>query len=225
MKTKMTLTLLTAGILLAGTAAVTAKGFGYGPSGGGKGGCFGGPGFGGPAQTMFRKADANNDGVITREEAQAARDSLFANFDADKSGAVNVGEIDKGLTPKFEQMKIRARYRLLSRFDANGDGQISKEEFGQNALLRFNRADLNNDGKVTRDEIRNARMMKRRGMGKRRGGRMGYGRQGMGRQGRGPGFRGGPGMWRQGPGAGFPGGPQAGPGMMPPWGGMPPSSK
>lgn len=221
MKTKTTLILLTAGALIAGTAAVSAKGFGYGP-----GGCWGkgGPGWGGgPAMMMFKRADANNDGVITRDEAQALRDSTFASFDTDKNGTVNVGEIDTGLTTKFEQMKIRARYRLLSRFDANGDGQISKEEFSQNALTRFDRADVNNDGKVTRDEIANTRMMKQRGMGMRRGGRMGYGRPGMGRQGRGPGFMGGPGMWRSGPGAGFPGGNQAGPGMMPPWGGMPPA--
>ena len=228
MKTTTTLTLVAAGLLLAGTAAVGARGFGPGGPGG-----FAGPGgFGGPGYNLFQTADANKDGVITREEALAARAKLFGSFDTDNSGTVNTEELDAGLTPKFNTMKTRARYRLLSRFDANGDGQISKEEFDKNALWRFDRADVNNDGKITRDEVMNSRMMNRRGMamGRKRGGRMGCaGGPGMRRGGwnGGPGMmqgrRGGPGMWRPGPG--FPGGNQAGPGMMPPWGGMPPSGK
>lgn len=227
MKTKTTLTLLATAVLLAGTAVVTARGFGYGPGGGL---CMpGGPGFGGPAR-MLQLADADKDGIITRAEAQAVRDGVFAKFDTDKSGTVNASEIDAGLTTRFDAMKTRARYRLLSRFDTDGDGQISKDEFGKNALLRFDRADVNNDGKITADEMRNRRMG-RRGMGMRRGGRKGYGHPGMMRG------RGGPGMWNQGRGQGFMGGPgmgfpngysggyPGGPNMMPPWGGMPPATK
>lgn len=205
MKTRTTLILLTAGVLLAGTAAVTARGFGYGP-----GGCWGpGGGFGGPGQAMFNTADANKDGTITRAEAQAVRDNMFAKFDTDKNGSVNAEEIDSGLSVMVDAMKVRVRYRLLSRFDANGDGQISKDEFGKNALLRFDRVDVNNDGKVTRDEMLNMRMMNRGGRGMYRGRRGGG--QGMWRQGRGG--RGGSG-WGRG------GGYRGMPGMMGPWGGQ-----
>ncbi|MBX9582614.1 MAG: hypothetical protein K2X87_20090 [Gemmataceae bacterium] len=78
------------------------------------------------AYAMLRKADANNDGTITRDEARAARDQAI-------------------------QTRVDA---ALKRHDANGDGKISKDECPDPMAGMFKRADKNNDGSVTKDEMK-----------------------------------------------------------------------
>ena len=110
---------------------------------------------------MFKKLDADKDGVITRAEAQAARDARFAKMDADGDGdgTVTVAEIDKIIEKRLRRMQVRMRYKMLSRMDTNGDGQIGKDEFTKRPMRMFDRADANGDDKVTRQEAK--RMMKR----------------------------------------------------------------
>ena len=62
-----------------------------------------------------------------------------------------------------EPAKPRAE-RMFNRFDANADGQITRDEVKAKAAQRFARMDTNADGTVTRDErkaFRKARRMER----------------------------------------------------------------
>ncbi len=101
---------------------------------------------------MFRMADKNNDGVVTREELAAMNDTRFAGFDSNNDGVADVSEIDKVLEKKLERMRVKMRYKMLGRFDANGDGLVSKDEFAAKGMFRFELVDANNDGKITREE-------------------------------------------------------------------------
>ncbi|HHK74112.1 MAG TPA: hypothetical protein ENJ57_02985 [Rhizobiales bacterium] len=181
---KTTLALMATAIVF-GTASL-AYAFGNGPGfPGGPGPMMSGPGAGGQmmrgqmmrgsmmrppfmAERFFEKADANKDGVITRKEAEAVKSALFAKFDTNGDGVVNAAEIDKGLEDRLNQIRIKMRYMLLARLDANGDGQVSKEEFDKPGLRRFDRADLDHDGKVTRQEMQ-AMGARARGFMHRRG--------------------------------------------------------
>lgn len=42
---------------------------------------------------------------------------------------------------------------MLERFDANGDGVLTKDELPERAQQRFERMDANGDGQVSRDEL------------------------------------------------------------------------
>ena len=53
---------------------------------------------------------------------------------------------------------------MMMRADTDGDGAISRAEFLAQATERFNRMDLNHDGRLTPDEL-GARMGGRRGGG------------------------------------------------------------
>ena len=57
--------------------------------------------------------------------------------------------------------------RAMIRADANGDGVITREEFVAQATQRFDRMDVNHDGKVDQAEMQQVgeRMRNMRGMG------------------------------------------------------------
>ena len=73
-------------------------------------------------QSRFEGADANNDGVLTREEmqafGQARRAARFAELDANHDGALTQDEAGE-------------RWARLGRADADGDGRVTSEEFSQ----------------------------------------------------------------------------------------------
>jgi hypothetical protein len=87
-------------------------------------------------------------------------------------------------------------------FDKNKDGKLSRDEITDERLLRlFDRADTNKDGVVTKEELEALATKEGQGGGRGQGGPGGPG-------GRGPGGPGGPGG-----GPGGPGGPGGGPGV------------
>lgn len=149
-----------------------------------------GRGMGGGMGPMswLRGADANKDGMITLEEAQAAATKQFDQFDRTKDGAVDKADFD---AMKKEMTDYRVK-RFIHAYGADKDGKVTKDQFFAKARERFASMDRNNDGTIGRDE-----MPGRRGMG-------GHGmRGGMGRDG---GHMGGPGA----PGMMGPGGPGMG---------------
>ena len=120
---------------------------------------------------IFARADMNNDGVVTKEEAAAMKDARFAKYDSNNDGTVDASEIDKVLAAKLERMRIKMRYKMLSRFDTNGDGLVSKDEFSAMGMRRFELVDTNNDGKITRKEAQAMASKARKfGRGQRRHG-------------------------------------------------------
>ncbi len=69
---------------------------------------------------FFKKFDANNDGVITKEEADAAHNEKFKKMDANNDGKVTREEVKA----KYEAKKAE----FIKKFDKDGDGKLSDEE-------------------------------------------------------------------------------------------------
>ena len=159
-----------------------------------------GRGRGGPMMGFVRGADANKDGVITLDEAQAQAGKMFAQFDRTKDNAVDQADFE---ALKKEMTDYRVK-RFSHRYGSDKDGKVTREQFDKVAKERFAQLDFNNDGRVTRDEMPG-------------GGRGHWGHRGHGgdeghdgRRGRGPMMEqdGGPdagGPGQGGPGAGGPG--------------------
>ena len=140
-----------------------------GPAAGGR---QGGPrGHGGRGRGMgmmqtLRDADANGDGVITRDEMAAASAKRFERFDRNSDGAVDSADAE---TFRDEMVDYRVA-RFLARFGAQASGQISRDEFLAKAEERFAERDLNSDGRITGDERRGGRGHWRRGQERDDGG-------------------------------------------------------
>ena len=105
--------------------------------------------------------DANKDGFVTREEAQSFP-MLSAQFDAvdtNKDGKLDTAEMDAHRQAMHGQMRAHGEERWKAA-DTDGDGAISRDE-AKVAMPRlfaeFDKLDANNDGKVTRDEMRAVR--------------------------------------------------------------------
>lgn len=112
------------------------------------------PGGGGYLLQWAAEADANADGVITREEVRAKRSETFDNRDADLDGYLTEAELPKppeGAGGRFA--RFRGGEGGLGRLDADGDAKVSRAEFVEAPQPGFDRADANGDGAVTREEL------------------------------------------------------------------------
>lgn len=89
-------------------------------------------------QQHFAMLDANKDGFVTQEEAQAAH--------MQKAGEGHSGAGSHG----------RMMGRMLGMADADKDGRVSLQEATAAATAHFDRADANHDGTLTPDEMRAA---------------------------------------------------------------------
>lgn len=143
---------------------------------------------------MFARIDANRDGYVTQAEAQAFRGAMrgerhearqdrreqrFARLDANRDGEISRAEFfaspqraeraqrgeRRGLRNERRADRLARRgqrggmfarlgERRFDRIDVNNDGRISLAEATQLRLEAFDRADVNRDGRVTREESR-----------------------------------------------------------------------
>lgn len=144
-KTKITLAAGLAGILGLGTLAGVAVADGGWGGGHGMGG---GHGKGRMAQQMMERYDANKDGKVSQEEIDTNRTQWHGEFDADKNATLSIAEFEKlWLKARFEQM-----VREFQRFDRDGNGQLTLEEYkGPLADLVAER-DRNKDGFLSRED-------------------------------------------------------------------------
>lgn len=127
---------------------------------------------------FFARMDSNKDAQVTRLEAELSSKRLFAKLDGNGDGEITKAEAEAGASAMRKE-EIAAHFKRL---DANGDGRLTIEESklpaaffervdtdkdrnvtpaelqampvtgGGQQQLEFERADLNHDGKVTRDE-------------------------------------------------------------------------
>jgi Ca2+-binding EF-hand superfamily protein len=111
------------------------------------------------ADAAFRRFDANQDGKITAEEWKGRPES-FARLDEDKDGAITREELTpkgpgagrKGDRPDVRSGKDSAHF--LEKYDANRDGQITKEEFPHEK--RFSEIDADGNGVLSDAEIKDS---------------------------------------------------------------------
>ena len=122
-------------------------------------------------QAMFARLDANRDGFVAKDEAQAAHRAFrgargdrksargggdgsarFDRMDANKDGAISRTEFDA------------LRQQRVARRDTNGDGQPDARRGGKRGGMRlagfggrmFDMADANRDSRVSLEEATNA---------------------------------------------------------------------
>jgi hypothetical protein len=102
--------------------------------------------------------DANNDGVVTRQEFDAGHAARFAEMDANHDGQLARGEghMRQRGGPDGERGGHHRRMGHhgggLRGADANNDGNITREEFLARPTEMFNRLDANHDGVIQASE-------------------------------------------------------------------------
>lgn len=112
----------------------------------------------GPAvvEALFRRADLNNDRVLSPAEFHAAREGLFARADANDDGRLTISEA-RALRPpggaRERRRSGREAMKTLRGIDRNNDRAIDFGEFRAMGAQRFAAADLNRDGYISRGEI------------------------------------------------------------------------
>lgn len=110
----------------------------------------------------FAAIDADKDGKATAAEIEKFRQAKleerarqinaarFNELDKDKNGSLSLLEF-AALAP--QQPRVNAK-PLVTRFDRNKDGLVSREEYKNGSLDDFNRRDVNNDGVLSPVEAR-----------------------------------------------------------------------
>ena len=111
----------------------------------------------------FKAIDTNGNGQLEQAEMQAAREQHRAKR-AERREARGAEMADKPGGERRGGKRGEGRGEARGQIDANGDGVITRAEFGAKALARFERADANKDGVVTAEEraaMREARKARR----------------------------------------------------------------
>jgi hypothetical protein len=126
------------------------------------------------AQEMFARLDVNHDGKLDQADRAARRAAMFDRIDTNHDGQISRAEFDaadqrgpRGLEggggpergpggPGKHRWGGRGRHEggmlMGSMAGGNKDGPITQAEFVAAAMERFDRADTNHDGTVTREE-------------------------------------------------------------------------
>ncbi len=96
----------------------------------------------------FMRKDLNNDGLLSRDEVPRMPQAIFDRLDTDKDGSLSLSELANGRGQTLEEKNKR-----FDHLDANGDGRVSKAEIIEHVNERFKQLDLNGDGVVDREEL------------------------------------------------------------------------
>jgi Ca2+-binding EF-hand superfamily protein len=122
----------------------------------------------------FAASDSNRDGKLSMAEFEAARRQKlaeqFAKMDANKDGGLTQDEMREGVREhrhmrsarKHQAMAMREHARAL---DSNGDKALSRAEIGDKMpklAENFDAIDLDNDGKLSGEEMRAGRQALRK---------------------------------------------------------------
>ena len=124
------------------------------------GGRFGGPGGRGPGAMVARIMiwDANNDGVITRDEAPGRMRDRFDSIDANGDGMLETDEFENmtgrpvaAAAPWVARASIRPSVSGSSTLD--GDGRITRDELPDRMERIVDRFDTNGDDVIDTAEL------------------------------------------------------------------------
>lgn len=98
--------------------------------------------------TRFRGMDSNRDGVVTRSEWRG-NDQAFRQHDRNNDGVLSGQELDAAR----DDLDVNDGYGLVgdfSRVDLDGNGYVTAQEWRR----AFTQLDDNRDGSLTQDELR-----------------------------------------------------------------------
>jgi Ca2+-binding EF-hand superfamily protein len=106
-------------------------------------------------EVEFKALDADSDSKLTKAEVDAARGKpmLLLIADANKDGVVTKEELAKAFASRRGQAGQPVSDRVFEALDADKDGKISAAEWQAAGERRFARLDRNNDGAVTTDDL------------------------------------------------------------------------
>ena len=107
--------------------------------------------------------DANHDGQVGREEAQAAQKNNFASLDSNHNGSLSAPEFAAAQPALSDSAKPAARNRqqvVIKRWFANMDGDdnggVSEAEYLSAVRPYFDRLDDDHNGVLDPDELQKA---------------------------------------------------------------------
>ena len=106
----------------------------------------------------LKAADKNADGLISREEARTSLPRLHENFaaiDGNGDGQISFAELQ---AYREAHRAAGTRGQGWKKWDANGDGKLSREEVANSPRLgaNFEAIDTDRDGFLTAEELRAA---------------------------------------------------------------------
>lgn len=102
---------------------------------------------------LFKRMDANGDGLVSRAEFDEFNARRFKELDADNDGKVTREEMDARVN-KAMKYGLRHFEERFSSADTNHDGVLDRVEAQAMPVMEvfFDKVDTNHDGKVTREE-------------------------------------------------------------------------
>lgn len=102
------------------------------------------------SERMLKRVDTDQDGKISKAEADAAGTKFFARLDDNGDGKIEDNEMPQRHSARFGG-------KMFDRMDADQDGKVTKAEFQAAGEKMFQRMDKNGDGVVEKDEMQKPR--------------------------------------------------------------------